>query len=99
MKNDTCLNIPQTPDEIVVVEHKSISTTVWPKEKGWVKYVVGVLAQFNVDPQASFDFAFARYACILILTPSNVPIGGGLSSSAALEIAMDVAMCALLEVG
>ncbi|TWT68999.1 galactokinase [Crateriforma conspicua] len=50
-----------------------------PGEKGWSKYPQGVLAGFagqGIDSLA-FDAAFT----------SNVPLGGGLSSSAALEVA------------
>jgi len=49
------------------------------KEPKWANYVKGVILQyFKSDPIPSFDLAVA----------TDVPLGGGLSSSAALEVAV-----------
>ncbi len=56
-----------------------IDQPLTPGETGWSKYPQGVIAGFAAlgDPVPAFDAVFA----------SDVPVGGGLSSSAALEVA------------
>jgi len=48
------------------------------KEPKWCNYIKGVILQFCLDTVPSFDIAVA----------TDVPLGGGLSSSASLEVAV-----------
>jgi len=76
-----------TPDG-KVVEFQGTREALRRGEPAWVNYVKGVVAQYIDDipsPGASFDIAVS----------SDVPLGGGLSSSAALEMAV----AGFLEVG
>jgi len=61
-----------------------------PGRTGWVNYIKGVLAQFqhNGQPVPPFD----------AVVVSDVPLGGGLSSSAALEVATATLVEKLLKV-
>lgn len=59
-----------------VVEFSPERALLKPGEPSWCNYVLGVLAQFERVP--CFDLAVA----------TDVPIGGGLSSSAALEVSV-----------
>uniref|UniRef100_A0A8C5SLZ9 Galactokinase 1 n=1 Tax=Laticauda laticaudata TaxID=8630 RepID=A0A8C5SLZ9_LATLA len=49
-----------------------------PEEPHWANYVKGVIQHYQADSLPGFD----------VVIESNVPIGGGLSSSASLEVAM-----------
>jgi galactokinase len=58
-----------------------------PSDKGWPNYVVGVLAGLRSHGETGRGFNGLFYG--------NVPLGAGLSSSAALEMAAGLALCAL----
>lgn len=58
-----------------------------PGEPSWANYVKGVIAHFPGEVQG-FD---------AVIT-SNIPVGGGLSSSAALEVAMFILIEAITEI-
>lgn len=62
-----------------VYEFKADST-LKPGETNWTKFVQGVVAQYLSPELKEISFDAALY--------SNVPIGGGLSSSASLEVAI-----------
>lgn len=69
----------------------SIDEAVLPSTKMWANYVLGVLAQFRERglPIRGFKMAFA----------SNIPMGAGLSSSAALECGFAYALNELFDLG
>jgi galactokinase len=76
---DTCRIVSTLGDG--VVEFTANKAALVRGEPSWANYVKGVIAQYLVDLPggvASFDLAIA----------SDVPLGGGLSSSASLEIAI-----------
>ncbi len=69
----------------------SIDDPVVPSNKTWANYLLGVLAQFKERglPVRGFKMAFA----------SNIPMGAGLSSSAALECGFAYALNELFDLG
>lgn len=69
----------------------SISDPVVPSERTWANYLLGVLAQLKERglPVRGFKMAFA----------SNIPMGAGLSSSAALECGFAYALNELFDLG
>lgn len=58
------------------------------RRQGWASYVAGVLAQLQEDSSVSVG--------IRIALASDVPLGSGLSSSAAIEVAIGRLVCGLL---
>jgi len=75
------------PDELII---ESFSDLVI-HEKKWANYIIGVIAQFQ--KKHSFDVGFN-----LAIT-SDVPIGSGLSSSAAIECAVAYGLNELFKLG
>jgi galactokinase len=75
------------PDELII---ESFSDLVI-QEKKWANYIVGVIAQFQ--KKHSFEVGFN-----LAIT-SDVPIGAGLSSSAAIECAVAYGLNELFKLG
>jgi galactokinase len=75
------------PDELII---ESFSDLVI-QEKKWANYIVGVIAQFQ--KKHSFEVGFN-----LAIT-SDVPIGSGLSSSAAIECAVAYGLNELFKLG
>ena len=75
------------PDELII---ESFSDLV-VQEKKWANYIIGVIAQFVKKEKFSSGFNLA-------LT-SDVPIGAGLSSSAAIECAVAFALNELFSFG
>lgn len=69
----------------------SIKDKLEPIEKGWVNYFLGVIDQFNRAeyPLGGFNLMFS----------SDIPIGAGLSSSAALECGFGRALSELFQLG
>src|SRR5690606_23530667 len=62
-----------------------------PVPQGWINYIMGVVAQLQNDghPIAGFDCVFG----------GNIPIGAGLSSSAALENGVCVGLSSIFDLG
>ena len=80
-QNSACAIIAKDPNEAY---HFDLNDTIQPIEKMWANYVLGVLQQFKtLDlPLKGFNIVFS----------SNIPIGAGLSSSAALECGFGFAL-------
>jgi galactokinase len=73
-------------------EHFSSSvSTVQPTEKGWPNYILGVVDQLNQNGYQISGFN--------LLIDGDVPLGAGLSSSAAVECATIFALNALFDLG
>lgn len=85
---DACTLVAQDLDETYIF---SIKDDIRPSEKMWANYVLGVLAQMKERglPVKGFKMVFA----------SNVPMGAGLSSSAALECGFAFALNDLFGLG
>lgn len=68
-----------------------INDTLQPIDKMWVNYILGVLHQLKSKgfPEIGFDIVFS----------STIPMGAGLSSSAALECGFGYAMNKLFDLG
>jgi galactokinase len=75
------------PDELILESFSELKI----QEKTWANYIIGVVAQFQ--KKYAFDVGFN-----LALT-SDVPIGAGLSSSAAIECAVAYGLNELFELG
>jgi galactokinase len=71
-----CSIYSETLDELVAVETDYDESATTP---GWVRYIRGVLAGCD-----QLDMRPDEFDCVVV---SSVPLGGGLSSSAALEVA------------
>jgi len=85
---DQCTLVAGDMDDTLLF---SIDEAVLPSTKTWANYVLGVLAQFRERglPVRGFKMAFA----------SNIPMGAGLSSSAALECGFAYALNELFDLG
>ena len=89
--SDVCKVVSAQQDEGVETFRADAKTLV-PGEKKWFKYVQGVVSEFLhkelCEVPVAFEAAFA----------SDVPLGGGLSSSASLEVATAKMLQALYHV-
>lgn len=93
----TYVAIRQTPGSLIrVVSDISQGPVVWdgangrlPVELGWALYPVGVWWSLAKNTSVGFDMAFV----------SDVPLGSGLSSSAAIECATAIAIDDQLQLG
>lgn len=75
------------PDELILDSITNLAIS----EKQWANYVIGVIAQFSKKIQFPAGFNLA--------VTSDVPIGAGLSSSAAIECAVAYALNELFSFG
>jgi len=73
------------------LEEFRADSTLCPQEPKWANYVKGVVAEYLGDIPAGYALQFD------IAIVSDVPLGGGLSSSAALEVATATFLEALLK--
>jgi galactokinase len=80
-KNSECILVAQDLNEAYSFD---IKDKLQPVEKMWVNYIIGVLHQLKEKglPEKGFTIVFS----------STIPMGAGLSSSAALECGMAYAM-------
>lgn len=69
----------------------TLDSIAYSRETGWVNYILGVMAQF----QSAGHSLHGMNLCIR----GNIPIGAGLSSSAALEVSAAMACQALNGIG
>lgn len=90
-RDDLCRVVSAQQGEVVETFRADVNTLV-PGEQKWFKYVQGVVYEFLHKELAKLPVAFdAAFA-------SNVPLGGGLSSSASLEVATAKMLQALYKV-
>mmetsp|Transcript_28585 Transcript_28585/g.35062 ORF Transcript_28585/g.35062 Transcript_28585/m.35062 type:complete len:399 (-) Transcript_28585:92-1288(-) len=84
---DTCRIVSAQQNNKV---EEFLTTDLKPGERKWIKYVQGVIAEYQKDIKETvcFDAAIS----------SSVPQGGGLSSSASLEVATASMLEALYEI-
>lgn len=86
--NDECTIVAKDLNDA----HKfSLNDKIAPIEKMWANYVLGVLQQFK---EKGFDLKGFN-----IVFASNIPMGAGLSSSAALECGFGFALNTLFDLG
>ena len=81
------LTAVDVPDEIIIESMRDLVI----HEKQWANYVIGVIVQFIKKQKLSTGFNLA--------ITSDVPIGAGLSSSAAIECAVAVGINELFSLG
>jgi len=94
-----CFAISATEDNNCSIAAKDLDETysfkldedLKPVDKMWVNYILGVLQQFKVKglPVKGFNIAFS----------STIPMGAGLSSSAALECGFGFALNTIFDLG